>query len=372
METIDREFVALESPTSARNGAGFYPCQGLYHTPKGARPKTAFIATHYNVDFSGHYLAEFLAHRGYGFLGWNTRYRGNEPYFMLEHALIDIGVGVRWLREQAGVERVVLLGNSGGGSLMAAYQSQAASPNIRPVAGGVIPPAAHELTPADLYVSLNAHGGRPEVLTAWMDPAVIDENDPSKTDPALDMYSAENGPPYSEEFVARYRAAQEARNQRITAWVQSELARLAELSMYDRAFVMSRVWADPRFMDGSLDPSDRKVGVCYVGDPRWANYSPFGIGITNTLRTWLSMWSLEFSSCRGAPHLARIEVPSLVIQSTGDTGVFPSDAAAIHDHLAATDKRLEFMPGDHYLQDPPSARDEAADRVAGWVAERSA
>ena len=107
-----------------------------------ARPPTAFIATHYNVDFSEHYLGPLLARRGFGFLGWNTRYRGNEAYFMLEHALIDIGVGVRWLRERKRVERVVLLGNSGGGSLMAAYQSQAVAPDLVPVAGGKLPPAA--------------------------------------------------------------------------------------------------------------------------------------------------------------------------------------------------------------------------------------
>ena len=34
------------------------------------------------------------------------------------------------------------------------------------------------------------------------------------------MYAKENAPPYSEEFIARYRAAQRARNQRITRWTK--------------------------------------------------------------------------------------------------------------------------------------------------------
>ncbi len=135
MGEITREFVGLPSPVIGRAGAGGHPCQGIYHRPAGARPTTALIATHYNVDFSEHYLASFLAERGYGFLGWNTRFRGAEAHFLLDHALAEIGVGVRWLRETAGVERVVLLGNSGGGSLMAAYQSQAVEPNVTPVAG---------------------------------------------------------------------------------------------------------------------------------------------------------------------------------------------------------------------------------------------
>ena len=122
---ISVDFVAAESVTATRNGAGFHPCQGLYVRPADQPVHTAFIASHYNVDFSEHYLAEFMAARGYGFLGWNTRFRGNESFFLLEHALIDLGVGVRWLKETAGVENIVILGNSGGGSLMAAYQSQA-------------------------------------------------------------------------------------------------------------------------------------------------------------------------------------------------------------------------------------------------------
>ena len=45
-----------------------------------------------------------MAERGYGFLGWNTRFRGAEDQFILEHALVDIAVGMRWLKEVAGVE----------------------------------------------------------------------------------------------------------------------------------------------------------------------------------------------------------------------------------------------------------------------------
>jgi pimeloyl-ACP methyl ester carboxylesterase len=367
---IEKQFVSLPSPTAGRNGAGYMPTQGLYHHAKGTRPRTALIATHYNVDFSEHYMAEWMAKRGYGFLGWNTRYRGVEPYFTLENALIDIGVGVRWLREEAGVENVVLLGNSGGGSLMAAYQSQATEPNLQPLLGTPVPPAATELLPCDYYVSTNAHPGRPEVLTNWFDPSVTDESDPMSVDPSLDMYNPENGPPYSADFIERYRAAQVARNHRITAWALEEHARVRKAGGFDRLFNLFRAWADPRCLDASLDPNDREQGICYLGAPKFFNYSSFGIGSTNTLRTWLSMWSLETSQCRGVPHLERIRVPSLVIQSMGDTGVFPVDAHSIHDNLASDDKTLAFMAGDHYLQTPDGARDEIADRVADWLGER--
>lgn len=330
------------------------------------------IATHYNVDFSEHYMAGLMAARGYGFLGWNTRFRGLEHSFTLDHALVDIGVGVRWLREEAGVEKVVLLGNSGGGSLMAAYQSQAVEPNLKSLLGTPVAEAALELPPCDFYVSTNAHPGRPEVLTDWFDPSITDETDPTSVDASLDMYDPENGPPYSPEFMQRYRAAQVARNHRITAWALEELERVRAAGCIDRMFNMYRAWADPRLLDGSLDPNDREVGVCYLGPPKLFNYSPYGIGSSSTIRTWLSMWSLEYSQCRAIPHFERIRLPSLVVQSLADTGVFPVDAHTIHDHLAAEDKTLEFIAGDHYLLKPEGAREVVADLVVGWLHERGA
>ncbi len=354
--SVTRTFVGLPAEDAQRVGHGSHLCQGLYHTPSGQPgPKTAFIATHYNVDFTEHYLAEPLASRGFGFLGWNTRFRGNEGYFLLDRALADIAVGVRWLREQ-GVEQLVLLGNSGGGSLMAAYQAQSQHRD--------------RLEPGDLYVSLAAHPGRPQVLTAWMDASATDEFDPTRTDQALDIYNPGNGPPYDPEFLASYRAAQGARNRRITAWAKRELERLQTAAFPDRVFTVQRTWADPRMVDAALDPSDRPTPACYLGDPARANRGVFGIGIMSTIRTWLEMWSLDDSHCGGTEHLAEITLPALVVQATMDTGVFPSDAATIFDALASEDKRLVELVGDHYFRQPAGARDTLADLLADWVGDR--
>lgn len=372
MAEIVKEFVGLPSPVVGRAGAGGHPCQGIYHRPAGARPTTAFIATHYNVDFSEHYLASYLAERGYGFLGWNTRFRGAEAYFLLDHALTEIAVGVRWLREQAGVERVVLLGNSGGGSLMAAYQSQAVEPNVTPVAGMRPVPGIEDLPRGDLFVALAAHSGRPEVLTNWLDPSVTDETDPLSVDPDLDPFDPGNGPPYGPEFQARYRAAQVARNERITDWALERLAALKGTRARDRLFNVHRTWADLRMIDPSIEPSDRRPNWCYLGEPEKANYGVFGIGTLCTLRSWLSMWSLRTSQCVAAPHLGRITLPSLVVHATADACVYDSDARSVFDALAAADKRLERIKADHYLLEPADTRTEAADLIAAWTAEHGA
>ena len=364
---VENRFIGLASPTMPIAGHGSHPCQGLYWTPKGKAPRVAMIATHYNVDFNEHYIAPYMAARGFGFLGWNTRYRGAEDQFLLEHALIDIGVGMKWLLEQ-GVEKIVLLGNSGGGSLMGAYQAEAQKLTL-PVEG-LVKAELEKLNKADLYISLNAHPGRPEVLTGWMDGSVLDESDPTKREASLDPFNPDNGPPYSQEFITRYRAAQVARNQRITDWAKVELKRLNAAGVPDRIFPLFGTWADLRFMDPAIDPSDRPCPGCYRGSPAVANRAPSGIGRANTLKTWLSMWSLETSQCRGEAHLKTIELPSLVIQSTGDMGVFPSDAKLIFEALGAKDKTLKMPKGAHYLEDAPNYRGDVADMIAAWLETR--
>lgn len=330
------------------------------------------IATHYQIDFAEHYLADYMAARGIGFLGWNTRFRGYEWKFRLDQALVDIGVGVRWLREEAGVSHVVLLGNSGGGSLMAAYQAQAVQPFVQPPLDADPVPGVDALIAGDAYVSLAAHRGRPDVLTAWMDASVVDEDDPTSTDPELDLFDGRHGPPFDEAFVRRYREAQEARNRRITAWAKAELQRVTAAGYHDRHFTVPRTWADPRMVDPSLDPSDREPGMCYRGPVAQGNRGDAGIGGETTLRNWLNLWSLDDAPTRAEPHLRQVHVPSLVINPTADTGVFPSDADQIQEAIASTDLTRQDLLGDHYFLEPAGARDQVADLVAQWVGERFA
>ncbi|CBL44667.1 Conserved hypothetical protein [gamma proteobacterium HdN1] len=367
--TITKTFVSKESTNLGRAGAGGYPCQGVYYQPAGKKPKIAVIATHYQIDFSEHYMSTWLAERGLGFLGWNTRFRGNDAYFILDHALVDIGVGVRWLREEAGVETVILLGNSGGGSLMAAYQSQAVRPSLVPLDGMRLAKGVEELPAADGYISVAAHLGRPDVLTSWMDGSVIDENDPFSSEPSLDLFHPDNTPPYSADFIARYRAAQIARNKRITSWVKAELVKAKEAGSHDRFFSVNRTWADPRMVDPTLEPTPREANMCYMGRPKHANRSILGIAGSCTLRTWLSLWSLEDSQARANRHLPNVTVPTLVINGNRDTGVFPSDARAITEALGSKDKESHEMDADHYFL-LPGMRAEQADRIVSWIERR--
>ena len=268
------------------------------------------IATHYQIDFSEHYLADLMAERGIGFLGWNTRYRGYEWQFQLDQALVDIGVGVRWLKEEAGVDQVILLGNSGGGSLMAAYQSQAVEPCVRPARDMAPAPGADDLIPGDGYVSLAAHLGRPDVLTDWLDASVTDEHDID-----LDRPRARPVQP-GERPAVLARSSSSATAPRRSSATTGSLGGPARSSTgsrrrlrrpaLQRAAHLGRP-ADGR-PDASSRPSDRPASATAV-PTEVANKGGHGIGGQTTLRNWLNMWSLEESQCRAEPHLAKVTVP---------------------------------------------------------------
>src|SRR6202012_3587354 len=198
---------------------------------------------------------------------------------------------------------------------------------------------------------------------------VTDENDPVATDPDLDLFDERNGPPYSPEFLTRYRAAQTARNHAITDWVETEFKRVRVAGFSDRPFTVQRTWADPRMVDPTIEPTRRPANSCYAGIPAKANRAAHGIPSACTLRTWLGMGSLRVAQTRAEPHLARINCPALVVNAEADTGVFPSDAKRIYDALASADKTQHSIDTDHYFT-TPGARSEQADTIAKWITKR--
>lgn len=225
------------------------------------------------------------------------------------------------------------------------------------------------LPPIDGLSMAMAHPGRARVYTDSLDASITDERDPFDRDPALDMFRAENGPPYSAEFHERYRAAQEARNRRITAWVREQLARLARDpdGPDDLPFVVHGTAADLRFLDLAIDPSDR-VPNTILGDPRKTNFLPARLGHYSSLRSWLSQWSIDDSRSDAIAELPNVTVPVQVIYGTADNAVFPSHARAMYGAIAHDRRELITLHGaDHYFRSRPDLRDEMCDHLARWA-----
>lgn len=334
--------------------------------------RTVVVVVHPASNFMGHYLLGPLSERGVDAVGLTTRYLGNDSMLLMENCVLDIGAAVAFLRGR-GYERVILAGNSGGGGLTAFYQSQAESPTVTATPAGDPPDlTAATLPPVDALVELMAHPGRAIVYTEWLDPAVLDEQDPFRRDPELDLFDARNGPPYAPEFLARYRAAQLARSRRITAWVREQLAELDKDpdGPQDLPFTVHGTAAEPRFTDVTLDPSDREPGTMW-GPARVANLMPASLGHATSLRSWLSQWSVDDSNCDGPRHLRRTHVPTLIMYGTADQVCFPEHARMMYDAVPHEDRRLlPVVGGTHYLQGQPELVAHVADTVVGWLEEK--
>jgi pimeloyl-ACP methyl ester carboxylesterase len=314
-----------------------------------------------------------LADAGLHVLCAGSRYAKNDSALIMEKVVYDLGAYIRHARESLGYRKVVLVGWSGGGSLSLFYQAEAENPSItRTPAGDPVDVVGAGLSPADGVIFIAAHLSRAETLTEWIDPSVGDELDPDKRDRDLDIYAADSPhkPPFDPAFVARFRAAQVARNRRITAWAEGQLATLKQRggAEVERAFVVHRTMCDPRWIDATVDPNDRKPNWCYLGDPRIVNAAPAGLARFSTLRSFLSQWSYDKSNAKGAVNAARVRaVPVLQIVNGADDAVPATHNPAIRAALATRDKELcEIEGATHYYLGQPAQLARCIAAVADW------
>jgi pimeloyl-ACP methyl ester carboxylesterase len=379
--------------------------QGVLYTRGGEKTVVCFM--HPRGDQSRHWAMPAVLEAGFAVLGQAGRYCLNDSDFVYERILLDIAASCSALRAR-GYERVIAVGNSGGGTLYAFYQAQAVTP----------PPARLTDTPAGEPCDLNAvvmppldgiahlatHLGQGKLMLDNIDPSVVDESDPLSADPALDMYDACNGfrvPPepshYSEEFLARFRAGQLARVARIDAIARSRiednrrhlqmmsepgfasLSPRARQEVERRAFAsqyleVHRTQANPALVDLGITPNRRDIGSFYSERPDLCNYMAAGFGKWQTPRAWLSTWSYLSSRASTLACLPRITVPTLVIAFTGDNMIFPGDLERIHADSPAADKALHHVAGDHFGNLPEGAtnggRAEACSLLADWLRAR--
>lgn len=344
---------------------------------QAAGPRSvAAIVMHPTSNFMGHYLLQPLARRGITCMGLNSRYAGNDTLLLMERVIQDLGAGVRHLRDQ-GYDKVVLIGNSGGASLSAFYQAQAENLDIeRMLDGDAAGLSPQDLPPVDGLALCAAHEGRSTLMRNWIDPSVIDEHDALATDPALDLFDAAHRP-FSAEFLARFKQAQAARLQRIEDWVDARLRLLRAQKMpghaRDETFVIYRTHADPRCLDLSIEPNDRKLGSVWgngIDGARAVNYAASQMGRITSLTAFLSQWSSR-SRADGPSNLARTRVPVLLCTYTADQSTFPSTRDAWLRAGGGAEggriRNVDIVGGNHYLAGQPELIEQTADAMADWM-----
>ncbi len=314
-----------------------------------------------------------LAKAGVHVVYCDSRYRGIDVALIMEKVAIDMGHCIKELKSRFNYDKVILGGWSGGGSLSLFYQSEAENPSVTSTPAGDPPDLTQEeLIPADGMMLIAAHVARHRTFTQWLDPSVTDEDNPEDRDVELDIYNPDNPnqPPYSQEYLARFEAAQIERNRRITKRVKDKLAEYRDNGEANReyAFIVHRTMADPRWLDPTIDPNDRKPDWCFLGDPIIVNDSPIGLARFCSLRSWLSQWSWDDANGDGIECAKRITVPALVIGNTADDGITPSHTKALYEAVGHDDKELHWVQdANHYYFGQPDKAAEAAAMCLDWL-----
>jgi pimeloyl-ACP methyl ester carboxylesterase len=347
--------------------------EGQRLLPRDRPSDTVFLFMHPASTLQLLPMPTALADAGLHVLCASSRYAKNDSALIMEKVAYDLGAYIRHAREALGYRKVVLVGWSGGGSLSLFYQGQAEHPTITHTpAGDPYDLTKANLSPADGIVFIAAHLSRAETLTEWIDPSVRDELRPDERDLALDIYDPDcpNQPPFTPDFVATFRAAQVARNRRITDWALELLETLKRRNTreMERAFVVHRTMSDVRWIDPSIDRNGRKPNWCFLGDPRIANSAPAGLARYSSLRSWLSQWSYDKSNAKGPANAALVKkTPVLQITNEADDAVPATHNPAIRAALATPDKEyVEIAGATHYYSKQPQQLAECIAAVTDW------
>ena len=151
----------------------------------------------------------------------------------------------------------------------------------------------------------------------------------------------------------------------ITAWVKDQLADLKAqgLENHERCFTVQGTMADPRFLDPTLDPSDRRPNWCMLGDPKVVNDGPVGLARFTTLRSWLSQWAYDESNADGLKCAARIACPMLVIENSADDACTPSHTRRLFEAIGTDDKEMHEIAGANHYYSGPDQRETLAQAV---------
>jgi pimeloyl-ACP methyl ester carboxylesterase len=388
----------------------------------GPKARIVMINTHpKNRNNFEYWTADVFGGRGYRVIQINN-YDEEKNFEVL---LPPIAAAIRYARKLPGVEKVVLVGHSGGGPELSYYQeiaekgpSACQQPNrLYPCEGKGLT----DLPKADALLLLEANIGAPHRFMS-LDPAV-DTRQPKARNLVFDMYAPQNGfdpktntASYSAEFLKRYWAGMRARSDSLIADAQARLKAIeAHTGPYndDEPFIVAGLaeaasgarlnLADPKLLSRTHGPhrvlkADGTMPVeivQYKRAPRATlprqRDTLSSTAQDKTVRHFLSFtsvrttpefeitandvkgidWSSSANSAAG--NVENISVPTLVMAGNCMFHLVPLEI--VYDHSAAKDKEFVAVDGgDHYFKPcRPEFGDtekRAYDYVEAWLAKR--
>ena len=194
----------------------------------GEKSKIAILVMHSDMNYMNHSACTEMSKRGYRVFCVNRTGPGT-----LDQVIVNARQAMTYLRKVPGVEKIILLGHSGGATLMTSYQMIAEN-GTKSCQG---PEKLHKcpdnfagMPAADGVMLVDSNWGNAEMSLFSVDPAVIDEDNGMHVNHDLDLFNPKNGfnpegnSDYSQEFIRKWQSAVAKREQALTQRAVDRLA----------------------------------------------------------------------------------------------------------------------------------------------------
>ena len=366
---------------------------GVLYRPEteSDRSNISVLVMHSDEDYLDCPTGPELARRGFTVLCANVMVK--EGLFFHQNKKMEaVKAAVQYLRSRSDVDKIILMGHSGGATLMTAYQCIAEN-GVEVFQGPekILPhPDCGPLPPADGIMLFDANWGNAAMQLFSLDPAVTDEQCGTKLDPSLNLFNPDNGfdpngSAFPAEFIQRFQKAQGERNNRILEHALERLAAIEQgegrysddeplvIPGADQNFMNNKLYAqDIRLMSHTKQPrklihADGSITEEIVHSVRTAE-NPVSLthsldegGRIMTVKNYLTsyavrtlddygygedgVWGIDWESsyCCPVGNIAKIHGPLLVMGMTAGWEYLASET--IFEQAASEDKDIAFVEG---------------------------
>ena len=382
----------------------------LYAPENDADSKNvAVMVMHSDADYLNFPAGKALAGHGYRTLQANVS-RVTET---LDKKLLDVKTCIEYLKGLPGVEKVVILGHSGGATLMSCYQAVAENgvqyfqdeKKIVPISD------IGDLPAADAVMLIDSNWGNGIMTLLSLDPAVECDCNGVDLDAEYDLAKQEgyhpDGSHYSDAFIGKYQKAQAERNDKL---INKALERLAAINSGKGNYRDDEPWIvagatqiapcnrlfpqDIRLLSHTkkewpLIHADGSITTGIVPSLRKARKampftSIYGMGtMITSVKTYLSaqvvrtteefgydeshIYGIDWDSsyCCTPGNMRGVKAPLLLMGMTG--GYECLAAEMIYEMAASEDKTLAFLEGASHMLWPAKECEEVPGQFGDTV-----
>ena len=410
---IKNEYIKL---SAFQGGVLYMPVEA------GEKSRTGIVLMHSDGDYYGFLPAPELAKRGYTVFASNVE-RSCE---MLDKKILDLKEAVRFIKSLPHVKKTVLLGHSGGATLISAYQSIAENGvSVFQDDKKIIKLSdIGELPKADAVLLLDSNWGNGVMTLLSLEPAVSDNSSSRNLKPEYDLFAEENGfdpegAEYSGEFIRNYQKAQEKRNEELIDMALERLKRIeagsgefeddepfviagaSQLAPNNKMFPQDIRLLSHTIHEWPLIHGDGSVTTEIIRSRRRPHFDKNFVTVNgmgtcvSTVRTYLTnsavrtkdfyydesrIYGIDWDSsyCCTPGNVKGIRVPVLIMGMTGSYEFLAAEQ--IYENTASEDKTMMFIEGASHnfvpQEDAESYKGEFGDTVKncfdyvdGWLEE---